>query len=244
MSDGIRIQKYLSQAGKASRREAERLMQEGRVRVNGQVVIELGARIDPERDKVELNGELVTPGPTRWIAFHKPPGVLTTRSDPHGGRTVYDVLPDELSGLTYVGRLDRDAEGLLLMTNDGELANRVQHPSGEVEREYWVEASGVVDQAAVRKLTTGVELEDGVARALRVRVLKAGPIVSQLTLVLAEGRKREVRRMMSEVGHAVLRLRRLRFGPVELGDLERGAWRPLSGKELAGLRKAGRGGRR
>jgi 23S rRNA pseudouridine2605 synthase len=241
VSEGIRIQKYLSQAGKASRREAERLMQEGRVKVNGEVVIELGARIDPERDRVELNGELVTPEPTRWIAFHKPPGVLTTRRDPHGGRTVYDVLPDELSGLAYVGRLDRDAEGLLLMTNDGELANRVQHPSGEVEREYWVEASGVVDPAAVRKLTTGVELEDGVARALRVRVLKAGPIVSQLTLVLAEGRKREVRRMMSEVGHAVLRLRRLRFGPVELGDLERGAWRPLSGQELAGLRKVGRG---
>ena len=244
MSEGIRIQKYLSQAGKASRREAERLMQEGRVRVNGEVVIELGARIDPERDRVELNGELVTPEPTRWIVFHKPPGVLTTRSDPHGGKTVYDVIPAELAGLTYVGRLDRDAEGLLLLTNDGELANRIQHPSGEVEREYWVEAAGVVDQAAVRELTTGVELEDGPARALRVRVLKAGPIVSHLTLVLAEGRKREVRRMMSEVGHAVLRLKRLRFGPVELGDLEWGAWRPLSGKELAGLRQAGRGGRR
>jgi 23S rRNA pseudouridine2605 synthase len=240
LTDGIRIQKYLSQAGKASRREAERLMQEGRVRVNGEVVIELGTRIDPDRDRVELNGELVTPEPTRWIAFNKPPGVLTTRSDPHGGRTVYDVLPEELSGLTYVGRLDRDAEGLLLLTNDGALANRIQHPSGGVEREYWVEASGVVDQAAVRRLTTGVELEDGMARALRVRVLRAGPIVSHLTLVLTEGRKREVRRMMSEVGHAVLKLRRLRFGPVALGDLERGAWRPLSGQELAALRKAGR----
>src|SRR5690606_34732251 len=127
----------------------------------------------------------------------KPPGVLTTRSDPHGGRTVYDLLPDELDGLAYVGRLDRDAEGLLLLTNDGELAHRVQHPSGEVQREYWVEAAGAVDHGVVRTLRSGVELEDGLARALRAKVLDAGPVVSHLTLVLAEGRKREVRRMMS-----------------------------------------------
>ncbi|MEX0836764.1 MAG: pseudouridine synthase [Gemmatimonadota bacterium] len=238
MSEEMRVQKYLSQAGRASRREAERLMQQGRVRVNGEITIELGTKIDPERDQVEVDGELVTPEPTRWVLFHKPPGVLTTRSDPHGGRTVYDELPEELSGLNYVGRLDKDAEGLLLLTNDGDLANKIQHPSGEVEREYWVEASGVVARAAVEALTKGVELEDGLARASRGRLLDAGPIVSHLTLVLTEGRKREVRRMMSEVGHPVLKLRRLRYGPIKLGDLPRGSWRPLTAAEVKGLRKA------
>ena len=212
-------------------------MEDGRVRVNGQVVTELGTRIDPDTDRVEVDGEAVTPEPTRWIVFHKPPGVLTTRGDPHGGRTVYDELPEELAGLAYVGRLDKDAEGLLLLTNDGDLANRIQHPSGAVEREYWVEAAGAVDRDAVRTLTTGVELEDGLARAVRVRVLDSGPVVSHLTLVLTEGRKREVRRMMSAVGHAVLKLRRLRFGPVALGDLPRGAWRPLSKAEVHALRQ-------
>ncbi|MDZ7779525.1 MAG: pseudouridine synthase [Gemmatimonadota bacterium] len=237
MSDGMRIQKFLSRAGKASRREAERLMQEGRVRVNGEVVTELGTRVDADRDAVELDGERVTQEAKRWVAFHKPPGVLTTRSDPHGGTTVYDVLPEALASLNYVGRLDRDAEGLLLMTNDGDLANRVQHPSGEVEREYWVEAAGVVDAGVVRRLTSGVRLEDGTARARRVRVLDAGPTVSHLRLVLTEGRKREVRRMMSEVGHGVLRLKRLRFGPVRLDELPRGEWRSLTPRELDGLRK-------
>jgi len=238
MTEAMRVQKYLSRAGRASRREAERLMAAGRVRINGRVVTELGAQIRPDRDVVELDGEIVTLAGTRWVAFHKPPGVLTTRSDPHGGRTVYDLLPDELDGLAYVGRLDRDAEGLLLLTNDGELAHRVQHPSGEVQREYWVEAAGAVDHGVVRTLRSGVELEDGLARALRAKVLDAGPVVSHLTLVLAEGRKREVRRMMSEVGHHVLKLRRIRFGPITLGDLPRGEWRTLSDHEVAALRRA------
>ena len=238
MSEPVRIQKYLSRAGKASRREAEQLVREGRVKVNGEIVVELGTKIDPERDRVELDGEVVTKNPLRWIVFHKPPGVLTTRSDPHGGRTVYDELPEELSGLSYVGRLDKDAEGLLLFTNDGDLAHSIQHPSGEVEREYWVEAAGVVEQAALRELTRGVELEDGVARAKRARLLGAGPVVSHAVLVLTEGRKREVRRMMSQIGHPVLKLRRLRYGPVALGDLPRGAWRDLTPEEVRGLRRA------
>jgi 23S rRNA pseudouridine2605 synthase len=190
VTEGVRIQKYLSQAGRASRREAERLMLEGRVRVNGSPVTELGARIDPGRDRVEVDGVLVRPEAPRWIAFHKPPGVLTTRGDPHGGTTIYDVLPPDMAGLSYVGRLDRDAEGLLLLTNDGDLAHAVQHPSGEVEREYWVEASGVVDGRVLRALTTGVELDDGIARARRARLLDAWPLISHVTLVLTEGRKR------------------------------------------------------
>lgn len=213
-------------------------MRQGRVKVNGAIVTELGTKVDPQRDRVELDGVLVTEEAPRWVLFHKPPGVLTTRTDPHGGRTVYDQLPEELSGLSYVGRLDKDAEGLLLFTNDGDLAHRIQHPSGEVEREYWVEAAGVVEQKTLGSLTRGVTLDDGTARAKRARLLDAGPVVSHVVLVLTEGRKREVRRMMSEVGHPVMKLRRMRYGPVVLGDLPRGAWRDLSDDEVRALRKA------
>lgn len=240
-AEAIRIQKYLSQAGRASRREAERLMLAGRVAVNGEVVRELGSRVVPGRDVVTVDGERVDVAEERWIVLHKPPGVLTTRSDPHGGRTVYDLLPVELHGLSYVGRLDLDAEGLLLLTNDGDTAHGLQHPSREVEREYWLEAAGTVSDEAVQALLGGVELDDGLARARRIHSVRPGPVSSELVLVLTEGRKREVRRMLSEVGHPVLRLRRLRYGPVALGDLPRGEWRDLSPDESEALRRAASG---
>lgn len=235
MAEPVRLQKFISQSGYASRREAERLMSAGRVSVNGAVVSELGVRVDPDTDVVTVDGERVGAAAKRWVLFHKPPGVLTTRTDPHGGTTIYDVLPDDMGGLRYVGRLDRDAEGLLLLTNDGELANALAHPSGEVEREYWLEVAGRVDRETVNRLTGGVELDDGMARAARARLLKVGDVSSRLTLVLTEGRKREVRRMLSAVGHPVMRLRRERFGPVRLGRLERGGWRDLSEHEVRTL---------
>lgn len=235
MAEPVRLQKFISQSGYASRREAERLMSAGRVSVNGAVVTELGVRVDPDTDVVTVDGERVGAAAKRWVLFHKPPGVLTTRTDPHGGTTIYDVLPDDMGGLRYVGRLDRDAEGLLLLTNDGELANALAHPSGEVEREYWLEVAGRVDRETVNRLTGGVELDDGMARAARARLLKVGDVSSRLTLVLTEGRKREVRRMLSAVGHPVMRLRRERFGPVRLGRLERGGWRDLSEHEVRTL---------
>lgn len=235
MAESVRLQKFIAQSGRASRREAERLMVAGRVSVNGAVIMELGVRVDPDADRVELDGVLVGASPPRWVMFHKPPGILTTRSDPHGGTTIYDVLPEDLGGLRYVGRLDRDAEGLLLLTNDGGLANRLTHPSGEVEREYSLEVAGRVDQAAIDRLTAGVRLEDGMARAARARVVKLGDVSSRLVLVLREGRKREVRRMLSAVGHPVMRLRRERFGSVKLGRLGRGEWRDLSEAEIRGL---------
>jgi len=207
----------------------------GRVRVNGHVASELGTRVVPGRDVVELDGEVVTARPASWMAFHKPPGVLTTRRDPHGGKTVYDVLPSHLSELRYVGRLDKDAEGLLLLTNDGEGAHRVQHPSREVEREYRAEVAGTLDRGVVRRLLAGVELEDGPARVRRATLVEAGAVTSTVDLVLTEGRKREVRRLMSAVGHPVLRLLRTRYGPVRLGDLGRGQVRPLTEDEIGGL---------
>ena len=171
MGEPVRLQKFISQSGRASRREAERMMVAGRVSVNGAVVTELGVRIDPDADVVAVDGEPVGTAEKRWVLFHKPPGVLTTRSDPHGGKTIYDVLSADLQGLRYVGRLDRDAEGLLLLTNDGELANRLAHPSEGVEREYWLEVAGRVSRDAINQLTAGVELEDGLARAARARLI-------------------------------------------------------------------------
>jgi len=237
VTEGVRLQKYLSQAGRASRREAEQLMQAGRVRVNGVVVSELGVRVVAGRDVVEVDGQRVAAPSTtaRWVVFHKPVGVLTTRRDPHGGTTVYDVLPEELRRLKYVGRLDKDAEGLLLLTDDGDGAHRLAHPSGEIEREYWLEVAGTVARDVLAQLRAGVELGDGPARAKRVTLIEAGPVMSTMTLVLTEGRKREVRRMMSAVGHHVLRLKRIRFGSVRLGDLESGSWRALTDAERAEL---------
>ena len=213
-------------------------MRARRVSVNGEVVSELGARVVPGEDTVELDGEVVSIPETRWVAYYKPPGVLTTRSDPHGGKTIYDVLPHDFGGLRYVGRLDRDAEGLLILTNDGDAAHTLQHPSAGFEREYSVEVAGTVEPATVARLVGGVELEDGPARARAATLVEAGPVVSRLTLVLTEGRKREVRRMLSSVGHVVQRLRRTRFGCVHLGDLDPGDWRELTSDEREGLQAA------
>ena len=207
----------------------------GRVSVNGEVVRELGVRVVEGRDTVEVDGELVTSTVVRWIAFHKPPGVLTTRSDPHGGRTVYDLLPPEMGALRYVGRLDRPTEGLLLFTNDGDVANGIQHPSRGVEREYLVVANGEVSRTSLTALTEGVDLEDGPAKAASARIVERGAHHTTLRLVLTEGRKREVRRMMLEVGHGVSRLVRLRFGTISLGDLAAGAWRELGHDEVRSL---------
>jgi len=214
-------------------------MRAGRVRVNGEVVTEMGLRVVPGRDSVEVDGEKLSVPDVRWIAFHKPAGVLTTRSDPHGGKTVYDILPADCSGLRYVGRLDRDAQGLILLTNDGEESFRLQHPSGGFERWYEVEVAGTVDEGVINELLQGVELDDGPARAKRAKVLQMGPVVSRVSLVLTEGRKREVRRMMSAVGHHVLKLCRVQFGPVKLGDLGPGEWRELTAAEVKALRQAG-----
>ena len=235
---GIRIQKYLSRAGVASRREAEKLILQGRVKVNGDVVLTLGSKVLPEGDRVEVDGQLVGEAPARWILFHKPPGVVTTRSDPQGRPTVYGLLPKELGELRYVGRLDQPTEGLLLLMNEGDLIHRLTHPSYEVEREYEAWVKGVPKGDTLRRLQSGVELEDGPARATRVKVIRPVKGGVLLALVLQEGRKREVRRLLEAVGHPVTRLVRVRFGPVRLGKLPAGEWRDLTNQEIRALRAA------
>lgn len=228
----IRLQKYISQAGAASRRQAERLMLEGRVLVNGRPATQLGVKVTPGADTVSLDGRLVQPARSRWIVFHKPPDVLCTRADPHGGRTVYDLLPDWAGGLRYVGRLDRDTSGLLLLTNEGDLAASLAHPRGRVEREYLARVRGPITARDLRALRRGIELEDGWARPRRVRRVPPDGDGWGVLLVLTEGRKREVRRLMKAVGHPVLALTRTRFGPFRLGRLESGSWRQARPREV------------
>ena len=238
--EGMRLQKFLSRAGVASRREAERLMARGRVRVNGEVVAELGSRVDPRSDRIEVDGRLVLLEPPRWIMLNKPGGVLTSRKDPGNRRTVYSLLAPADRNLRYVGRLDRDTEGLLLFTNEGDLQHALLHPSTGIPRQYHATVEGIPDAKTLRDLERGVDLEDGPARAEQVHLAAAGDADdgAVISLVLREGRKREVRRLLAAVGHAVRRLRRIRFGPVSLGGVSSGEWRMLSPEEIRALHRA------
>ena len=231
----MRLQKYLSRAGVASRRAAEGLMEQGRVKVNGRVVTELGTKVTPGSDVVYCDGRRVELEAFRWFAFHKPKGVITTRSDPRGRSTIYDRLPPEMGTLKYVGRLDRDTGGLLLLSNQGELIHRLLHPSSEVEREYRVTLAEEPSPEVARRLREGVELDDGPARARSLRPAGRGHHGVRVNVVLVEGRNREVRRMFEAVGHPVLRLDRVRFGPIRLDGLATGRWRPLSAEEIKAL---------
>ena len=243
--EAMRVQKYVAQAGLASRRQAEVLMREGRIAINGVPVTEMGTLVTPGVDSVALDGRVVEAAPRRWIVFHKPRGVLCTRSDPHGGETIYALLPSWGSSLRYVGRLDRDTSGLLLLTNDGDMGFALAHPSGGVEREYVARVKGRITARALRSLRQGIELDDGFARPRAVRKLRLGDDEWGVRLVLAEGRKREVRRLLKAVGHPVMELERTRFGPFRLGRMKPGNWRPAHASELAQaralVRRRGRG---
>lgn len=231
----MRLQKFLAGAGVSSRRKAEDLISAGKVKVNGEVVTELGTKIDDAKDVITVSGKKIESAETIWIALHKPRGYLSTRKDPEGRPTVYDLLPPALHTLFYVGRLDLDSEGLLLMTNDGDTANRLLHPRYEVERVYEVLIRGELKPDRIERLLEGVELEDGIARAENVKVLGVTRNEMRLRLTLREGKKREVRRMLWAVGHKVLRLKRLSYGPIKLDRLPEGKWRKLSEDELARL---------
>ena len=230
MSEGDRLQKVLARAGLASRRVCEDLIAEGRVTVNGEVA-DLGRRVDPGHDVIEVDGALVPIAPGLvYFLLHKPAGVVTTAADTHGRRTVVDLVPSE-PRVFPVGRLDADTEGLLLLTNDGELTHRLTHPSFGVEKEYLASVEGDPSPAALRQLREGVELEDGVtspAKAVRVSD-------GLLRLTIHEGRNRQVRRMCEAVGHPVVRLVRTRIGPLADRKLKPGEWRALTAEEVRSL---------
>ncbi|HEX7243742.1 MAG TPA: pseudouridine synthase [Longimicrobiaceae bacterium] len=233
----VRLQVFIARAGLASRRAAEELIAHGRVFVNGEIVTAPGTKVVPGRDRVEVDGELVaTVSETTWVALHKPKGYVTTRTDPYGRKTIYDLLPPRFHTLFHVGRLDRDSEGLLLLTNDGPTANRFLHPRFGATKEYLVDVLGHPTSEELRRLVAGVELEDGMARAESVERLHQTDVDAyRVRVVLKEGKKREVRRMMDAIGHPVRRLIRRRFGPVELGELPSGRWRIVAPAELRGV---------
>ena len=226
----MRIHRALARAGIASRRKAEELVAAGRVRVNG-VVARTGQSVDFAHDAITVDGKPVSaPVEARWIVLHKPAGVITTRDDPEGRRTVFDLVPPA-PGLTYVGRLDYMTEGVLLLTTDGDAAHRLTHPSTGVERSYVATVRGPV-KAAAAAIRAGVELDDGVVLPERVEVTESERSRAwELTITIREGRTREIRRLCEAVGLEVLRLVRTSFGPVRLGALASGASRPLSPKE-------------
>lgn len=235
----MRIQKYLSMCGVCSRRKAEQFIAQGRVSVNGAAVTEPGVRVNPESDVVALDGRVVFAAARPVYAMlNKPPGVLSSASDDRGRRCAVDLLPPELGRLYPVGRLDYDSEGLLLLTNDGAFTNHMTHPRYHIDKTYAVTAAGAVTPAELDKLRRGVALDDGyVTRPCRVRSLGRRDGQTLLEVVLSEGKNRQIRRMLDAVGHPVVRLTRTAVGPVELGGLESGAWRHLTGHEIRELKR-------
>lgn len=238
VAERMRLQKYLARAGVASRRASEDLIREGRVSVDGEVVTVLGTRVDPDVSRVEVDGQAVRLQPLRWVMLHKPPGYLCTRSDPEGRPTIYDLLGADLAALFHVGRLDYMSEGLLLLTNDGAAAEMLLHPRYRVERRYEVTVAGPLPRNLGSRLQEGVKLEDGTVRVEGYRV-RPGPRADQVVvdLTLREGRNREVRRLMEAVGLTIHALKRVSYGPFELGNLPRGAFRPLDADEMDRLRE-------
>jgi len=235
----MRVQKFLSRAGYCSRREGERLMEAGDVIVNGEVCSELGSKVTPGEDRVEVDGTPVElPETFTYLMANKPPGVISTLDDPQGRQTVADLLPEDAPRLWPVGRLDSDSTGAILMTNDGNLTHRLTHPSFEAEKHYRVvlDAELAGDDAAIEQLRSGVELEGGhVTAPVEVDILERGDGATACRMTLIEGRNRQIRRMAQQVGLSVISLARTGYGPVEMGDLAPGETRSLSADEIASL---------
>lgn len=237
----MRLQKALARAGVASRRASEQLILQGRVQVNGQVVTEMGVQVDPDHDQIAVDGRRVDIGPQRrYLKLYKPAGYLSVLRDDRGRPALGDLVPDA-QGLHPAGRLDWDSEGLVLLTDDGALTQRLTHPRFEHAKEYLVLVRGVPDKRALRALARGIELEDGRTAPAEVQPLvetpwgPAPPGQAWLRVVLHEGRKRQLRRMCMAVGHPVQRLIRVRIGTLQLGDLPAGAYRALTPGELSRL---------
>jgi 23S rRNA pseudouridine2605 synthase len=238
---GERLQVVLARFGIASRRGVVTLIEDGKVSVNGEVVREKGFRVDPAKDRVIVEGRaLETDVPQRksYFALNKPKGVMTTMQDPHAEKAVADFFKDVPARLFPVGRLDRDTTGLLLMTDDGELAFRLTHPRYGVKKLYRATVRGEVTEAVVKRLESGVKLEEGMTAPCQIRVERRAADKTTLQIVLHEGKKRQIRRIFDLVGHRVLELERLAYGPVQLGDLRPGARRALTAAEVRSLEDA------
>ena len=234
----VRLNRYIAQAGITSRRKADDLIAEGRVRINGAVVTELGSRVEPG-DRVEVDGQTISPQPFEYVLLNKPKDTITTVDDERDRQTVMDLLTDELRerGIVPVGRLDRDTTGALLITNDGELTHRLMHPRYEIEKLYLIGVDAPVKPHDLDRLRQGVELEDGPAKADQVAYVSPDQ-PRQIGMALHEGRNRQVRRMMEALGYRVVTLDRVRYAGLTLDGLRRGRWRRLEPHEINGLRRS------
>ena len=230
----VRLQKFLAEAGVASRRASEQIILAGRVAVNGQIVRELGTKVLP-RDEVAVDGQPVRARRKLYVALHKPPGYLCTRRDPEQRRTVADLLPKEWSNLYSVGRLDRDSEGLLFFTNDGQFSLRLTHPRYGARKTYLVTVEGRVEPSLVQKFLRGVEDGGELLKAEKGKILSVSNSRSVVELELAEGKNREIRRLFAAANLSITRLQRIRIGPIKLGELPEGKWRTLTEPEIKSL---------
>ena len=231
-----RIQKIISAAGVTSRRAAEELIAEGRVRVNGKVVTELGTKADASKDHIKVDGKLINPHqPKTYIMLNKPVGFVTTMSDPEGRPTVQDLLKGVKVRVYPVGRLDYNTEGMLILTNDGDFAFQVTHPKHELPKTYLAKLKGVLDEKQIEMIETGLFLDDGKTAPAKLRKIRKEEANSWVELTITEGRKRQVRRMFDRVGRSVIKLKRTKTGNLVLGDLPEGTFRYLTPIEVKGL---------
>jgi 23S rRNA pseudouridine2605 synthase len=233
----VRLQKVIADSGLASRRKAEELISQGRVTVNGRVVCELGTKVDPARDHVKVDGRHLKPVPPQtFLMLNKPRNIMSTMNDPGGRSTIADLLPGVRMRVFPVGRLDFDSEGLVLLTNDGELAQRLLHPRHHVPKTYLIKVKGMLDGEDIGVLEKGVMLDDGRTGPAIIKKVGKATENSWLEITIFEGRKHQVKRMLEAVGHPVLKLRRVRFGPLTLGDLPTGQYRYLTDREANSIR--------
>lgn len=235
-AEGVRLQKVLARAGVASRRASEDLIARGRVEVNGQVVTEFGTRVDPVRDVIRVDGARIPPEHRNaYLVLNKPRGILSAMADDRGRQTLADLVPRRSERLFHVGRLDADTEGLILLTNDGEFAQRMSHPSHEVRKTYIAVVQGSLDHRTLARLRRGITLEDGPIVPDKVRIVARETRQTMVEITLHSGRNRIVRRIFDELGHPILRLSRTAIGPVRLGNLKSGEHRDLTREELGAL---------
>ncbi len=231
----VRLQKFLAEAGVASRRGSEKLIVEGRISIDGAVIKTLGAKVDPDHVEVSVDGRPVRARRKLYVAIHKPPGYLCTRSDPEDRRIVFDLLPQEWANLYPVGRLDRESEGLLFLTNDGDFSLKLTHPRYGIRKKYIATVEGRIGEKELGRFTAGVEDDGELLKAERAHLISANNSHSVVELELAQGRNREVRRLFAVLGHEVVQLRRTQIGPIRLGELPPGRWRVLSPAEVKSL---------
>lgn len=231
----VRLQKFLAEAGVASRRAGERIILEGRVSVNGKTVTELGTKVDPAQDRVSVDGRSLKAKRKLYLALNKPPGYICTRRDPESRQIISELLPAEWSHLFPVGRLDCASEGLIFLTNDGDFSLKLTHPRYGVRKKYRVTIEGRVDEEFAQRLVKGVSHEGEMLKAERARILATGHASSLLEIDLAEGKNRELRRMLEVFGRPVIKLQRIQIGAIKLGELRVGRWRTLTDTEIKSL---------